>query len=317
MPSEDDALSPLSVVVTTYGRECSVEPVLRAVLADPAATEVVVVCDASPDATPQLLRRMSAAEPRLRPLLLEQNVGQPRARWRGVQAASHERVLSLDDDVLVAPGCITGHARGAAAGGVLVGYMPTPRLPAWQSPSTYQYAENYETRCREWEAGAEVLQGMWAGNFSFDRSDFLRATDGFDFNVEYHEDRDLGLRLAALGLTGRFDRDLASTHQFVRSFAASLRDSYRAGIGATKVGATHGDDHGPASMQQRRAGASLPRRVLLRLAEFPRLAQPSLAVLTSMVALARRTHSTELALRASRWAWELCYIRGMSGMPPP
>ena len=112
-------------------------------LADPAADEIVVVDDGSNDGTLMLLEDLAAAHPQLRPVPTRHR-GRAAAGQLGLERATGEVVLLLDDDVVAAPGLVEGHARAHAVsdGLVVVGYMPI-RLPACRRPgdaSTFLYA---------------------------------------------------------------------------------------------------------------------------------------------------------------------------------
>lgn len=308
---DSSTLPPLSVVVTTYRRAALLPEMLAAVLADPAASEIIVVSDASPDATPEVLQALAADEPRLRPLLLPENVGQSRARREGVLVARHERVVSLDDDVLVEPGCLTGHARRAADADVVAGYMPTRQPQAWQDPATHQYAERYEQQCCRWESGTSVLEMFWAGNFSFNRTDYLAATAGAELSVAYHEDQDLGLRLAAQGRVGLFDRTLRSEHRFVRDYPASLRDARASAVGRAALAAVHGQAYAPMTQQQHYASSRWPRRLVLRLSRIPMLRPALYAAAARLITVARWRRSGRLALGAAGFGWQMAFLDGL------
>ncbi len=171
-------------------------------LADPAADEIVVVDDGSNDGTLKLLEDLAAAHPQLRPVPTRHR-GRAAARQLGLERATGEVVLLLDDDVVAAQGLVEGHARAHAVsdGLVVVGYMPI-RLPAGRRPgdaSTFLYAGNYEGSCAACERDPSlVLTGLWGGNVSICRADALRV--GMDSSFTYHEDRDFGLRCMKAGL---------------------------------------------------------------------------------------------------------------------
>lgn len=61
--------------------------------------EVVLVDDGSTDATPDVLRRLAAEYPELRPVALAENVGQSAATAAGFRAARGEWVATLDADL--------------------------------------------------------------------------------------------------------------------------------------------------------------------------------------------------------------------------
>jgi glycosyltransferase involved in cell wall biosynthesis len=283
----------MSVVMPTYDRRDRLPTVLAPLLADPAADEVVVVVDGSEDGSLELLQELAAADPRLRPVF-QPNAGEGAARQAGVQAATGDVVLLVDDDVEAAPGLVAGHARHHAYGAarVVVGYMPTPD-PDPRDPdgfSTQLYAEAYEGRCARYEAEPEtVLRHLWAGNVSLPREACLRVgLASAAFTERYHPDRELGLRLLAAGLTGVFDRTLAATHHHARPLDAFVRDARSQGAGWSLVHRLHPDSAGDLPRDRFRAGLPAPLGALVDACRRPRLGALVAALLQRAVALSGR-----------------------------
>jgi glycosyltransferase involved in cell wall biosynthesis len=289
----------VSVIVTTYNRRDRLPEVLAPLLADPDALEVVVVVDACRDGSLELLEEMSLQHPTLRPVMPYRNLGQPRARLLGVEAARGEVVLSLDDDVVAEPGLVAGHRTHHAGQrhAVVLGYMPT-ELPARRRPgqfATFEYAAAYEDHCAIYERDPEyVLSHLWGGNFSVRRDDFLACVAGYDFPLSYHEDRDLGIRFMRRGLHPVFDRTLRAAHRHERSFAAYVRDGWSAGAGAQTLHVLHRDRLGPFSPDAALQHYSAPARVLVRWGDRPRLRRLSLLALRSAVAVSGRLRAFRL-----------------------
>ncbi len=73
------------------------------VLQSLSSIEIVVVDDASVDATPELLVRMQATDGRIRAIRLDRNGGQGEARNRGARESTGEYLQFLDDDDLLHP----------------------------------------------------------------------------------------------------------------------------------------------------------------------------------------------------------------------
>lgn len=245
-PSSSSPLPTVSVVVPTYRRRDGLAVVLQPLLDDPATTEVVVVVDGSHDGSIELLRDLARTRPALVPVLTE-NQGPAAARQHGIDLSRGEVVLLVDDDVVAAPGLVTGHARhhAGAAGLVVLGYMPTrvPSPPGRDGWSTELYAREYEAACRAYERDpADVLLRLWGGNLSVRRSDLARVPFlSPDFRGTYHEDSDFGVRCHRAGLRGVFDRSLASTHEHRRDMAQFRRDARRQGAGHHELLGLHGD----------------------------------------------------------------------------
>lgn len=233
----------VSVVIATCGRRTRLRETLAPLLADPAADEIVVVADGADDGSPELLEDLAGAHPRLRPVSIPRR-GRAAARQLGLETATNDIVLLLDDDVVAAPGLVEGHARAHAErdGQVVVGYMPI-RLPAYRRPgdaSTFLYARDYEGCCVACERDpSQVLTRLWGGNVSMSRSDALRV--GMDPAFTYHEDRDFGLRCMKAGLRGRFDRSLRAEHVHARTVAALRRQARGQGAGRVEIHRVHAD----------------------------------------------------------------------------
>src|SRR5664280_3046591 len=83
--------------------------VLDPLLADPAIQELIVVVDGSDDGSIEWLQRTSVDHPRLQPVLRERSGGAQVARADGLERATGEVVLFLDDDVLCGDGLAAGH----------------------------------------------------------------------------------------------------------------------------------------------------------------------------------------------------------------
>jgi GT2 family glycosyltransferase len=103
-----------SVIVPVHGNARLTQRCLDMLLADlPADAELLVVDDASPDETPELLAAYGDA---IRSLRLEENVGFARACNAGAAQARGELLVFLNNDVEPMPGwleALRGHAAGA------------------------------------------------------------------------------------------------------------------------------------------------------------------------------------------------------------
>ncbi|MEU6412765.1 glycosyltransferase family 2 protein [Microbispora sp. NPDC046933] len=93
----------ISVVIPARDEERRLGPCLRAVLADPAVTEVIVVDDESSDGTARLAAACGAAVVRGRPLP-DGWVGKQWALHQGLREARGEIVVTLDADTRPRPG---------------------------------------------------------------------------------------------------------------------------------------------------------------------------------------------------------------------
>jgi glycosyltransferase involved in cell wall biosynthesis len=236
--------------------------------------------------------------------LFVDNGGAARAQQTGVEAAVGDVVLIIDDDVIAAPGLVTGHARQHAAreGIVVLGYMPT-RASAHPEPgghATALYARAYEQSCARYEHDPqEILRSLWGGNVSLRRRDCLRvplATSGF--RERYHYDREWGLRLLKAGLAGVFDSSLLAEHRHWRPLEAALRDARNEGKGRVRLHQLHGDVLGPLDTAAFERNLPPPARWLVRAARYGRFYSMLLALLTRLTRLAGRLRLPGLERRA-------------------
>jgi glycosyltransferase involved in cell wall biosynthesis len=112
----------VTVVVAARDEARGIEAALRSVLAqDHPAMDVVVVDDRSTDGTGDILRRMVAAEPRLRVVSVDTLpdgwLGKCHALWRGSQEAAGELLLFADADVVMRPDTVRRAATHLARAG--------------------------------------------------------------------------------------------------------------------------------------------------------------------------------------------------------
>lgn len=312
----------ISVVVPTRNRARLLEPLVDAVLADPAVVEMVVVVDGEDDAASMTtLHELAARRPKLVPVRVSRR-GQLAALDAAVARASTDVVLLLDDDVVPGPLLATGHARHHARRPdlVVVGAMPVMvgedgQLP----PGTALYAREYLGRCRSWEAGTTgVLDYLWGGNVSLRRADAQRVglySSAFPFS--YHADQELGFRLADAGLEGIFDPALAAVHVHRRANASFLADARRQGAAWTALARAYPDRAGAVhGRRSRHLGLALGAAVSVAGAS-PAAGPIARAVLGSGTALARLGWS-DAELSSARLARRIMQRRGARvGEPSP
>lgn len=197
----------LSVVIPTYRRPDLLRRCLDSLRLqdlDQHRFEVVVVDDGSGDATADVL---AAASENVVALTQPRNAGPAAARNRGIQTATGELVLFLDDDVAAAPDLLSTHLEihrqhDDPLLGVLgrIDWDPSLEMTPfmhWLDTSGLQFA--YDTWLRE--GPVEPPYGaFYTANLSM-RRELLTAESGFDERFPYpaFEDIELAFRLAKRG----------------------------------------------------------------------------------------------------------------------
>lgn len=117
----------ISVVIPCYRSESTLELVVEGIftaLSEPdvknlvSAFEVILVVDGSPDRTIDVARRLAAARPGVSAVELRRNYGQHNALLAGIARASHEVIVTMDDDLQHRPADIQALAAALTDGSV-------------------------------------------------------------------------------------------------------------------------------------------------------------------------------------------------------
>lgn len=217
----------VSVVVATRNR-CQLLPRFAAAvlnqLVDVGGFELVVVDDASTDATWTVLRELSERDSRVRPYRLSRHAGPAAARNRGWRAARGALVAFTDDDCVPTQGWLAALCAAHADGADVVQGRTLPDVEDYWSRGTFshwvevpQFSHLYET-C----------------NISYRRS-LLERLGGFDESfgasrggAPNGEDAELGWRAAEVGAVGAFAPEALVRHPVTTSsFPRRLRSRLR------------------------------------------------------------------------------------------
>jgi GT2 family glycosyltransferase len=286
----DSDLPSVSVIVPTYRYADKLEATIRALFADPAATEVIVVVDGCRDTSLELLESLRDEDARVVPMFVE-HLGKSGALSVALKRAVGEVVLLLDQDVVAKPGLVSGHAAHHRSGEhiVVLGYMPTlvDETDSQVPILSEIYAVEYEAHFRFLEAHPEfVLRQLWGGNISLRREDCVRV--GLEFRYFGHEDQDFGIRCLKAGLTGRLDRKLLAEHHHTRDAVEFLWYSKMQGASRWQIHQQHGDILGPYEPDATLEGMPTVVRRLTALVATPRLGDPSAALLAILGDLCAR-----------------------------
>src|SRR5438105_3126712 len=150
-------MKPASIVIPTFNRRDRLVRVLDALdrqTADPKSFEVVVVDDGSKDGTFELVRdQRRAYEIRA---IRQENGGPARARNTGVDAASGELLIFIDDDVVPAPELVQEHLRSHEAEKDVVVMGPMASLAHYRQPWVAWEQAKVEGQY------AAMIRGDWA-----------------------------------------------------------------------------------------------------------------------------------------------------------
>jgi GT2 family glycosyltransferase len=270
----------VSVLVPSYRYSSKISRTVRALLVDPATTEVVVVVDGCRDGTLEVLEALHEEDGRVVPVLVA-HAGKSAALGAGLALVSGEVTLLFDQDVVAGPGLVTGHARHHrdAANLVVVGYMPTVPDPDEGDIAALSalYAEEYERHCRRYEADpATVLCQLWGGNVSI-RTEHCRRV-GLDFRYFGHEDQELGIRCLEAGLVGRFDRSLHAEHRHGRDATSFVWYSKMQGASRWQLHRAHPEVLGPFEPDSVLDGMPVAARVVAKVLSMAGLGVPSAIV---------------------------------------
>jgi Glycosyl transferase family 2 len=314
----------VSVVAPTYRRIEGLPRFVEPLLGEPELYELVMAVDGSEDGSVEWLEARRAQDNRLVVLDLP-NRGAGATRQAGIEAATGEVVLLLDDDVIAAPRLVAGHGRhhGDLEPKLVVGYMPNDwrKLPRGRRGIAYIYRRAYELHCSQFAADSDfVLHGFWGGNFSLPRAEFLRVgMEGLAVK-RGQDDREFGIRCAKAGIRGVFDPTLLGEHLYDRGLEPWRGDCRVQGESrrllhdahADLVGAELAEDPGRSHVADA-VGMGLPaplRRVWPMLARDP-LFGPVTASLTALFDAAVRIEHFGLEVQSARAIGSLETMRGV------
>ncbi len=203
-----------SVVVPTHRGAHRLPPLLAALAAQDTDEpwELVVVVDGTDPETEEVLGRWVELLP-LRIVRREVSTGVAGALNAGYAAACGEVVIRCDDDLTPRPGMVRLHLAHHAAG-ARVGVIGPTRDVLPDSPYARAYGRAASARAVAGVLGRTPAERWrhWAAHNSARRAD-VEAVGGFDEAYSYREDSDLGLRLAASGVTIIVDPRLEIDHR--------------------------------------------------------------------------------------------------------
>ncbi|HZZ65716.1 MAG TPA: glycosyltransferase [Candidatus Baltobacteraceae bacterium] len=209
-----------TIQLCTFNRASLLERVLDACFEQtigPDQYEVVLVNDGSTDDTGTVIERARSKATCSFTVITQENSGLARARNAGIAAASGERIMFIDDDVLVLPNFVAEHLRSHAqhplavvrGGAINVEDLDDLPPPVW---SFKDYSGNF----------------FWTTNVSVPLKT-IRAVGGFnaDFAEYGWEDIDVGLRLRFGGVRAVFNKRALVYHYKPRPRLAGVENVLR------------------------------------------------------------------------------------------
>jgi glycosyltransferase involved in cell wall biosynthesis len=314
------SLPAVSVVIPTRGDRAELlRRSLDRLLNDSATPEIIVVLDRGTDGINAGIEQHKRHDERVKVVTAPRSElgpasGAGAARDLGATLAQGEVILALDDDVEPRPGLVEGHARRHldADDLVVVGYMPVSsgeRLRGQEAAAARLYSESYERACEAFQRDpTRVLLGLWGGNLSVRRSQWLRAADRPRVPAGYHADLDLGLRLREGGLRGTFDPSLRAEHHYRRSAGALLKAARSSGFGQEQLHAAYPDVVGAPADDLRRRRAT---RLILWLSQARSASSIGEPLLLSLARVAAAVNLSSLEYSLVKALWALGFASGI------
>lgn len=209
-----------SVVVPTYNGKQRIINFLDSMLRQSRfPDEIVVVVDGSKDDTVATINATQRFK-RL-PLIVhvQENKGRPAARNAGVAKASHDLILSFDDDMVLTQDVIRLHLEHHEKypGSVCVGYQ-AEKKPT-KDDSNYNFLDFRYFLSRHWSNNGAVYPTpmnvtnyyLTTANSSYPRFIF-DVVGGFDEKLKEVEDFDFGTRIIQRGYPIYYNKDILAWH---------------------------------------------------------------------------------------------------------
>ena len=213
----------VSIVMPSHNRKERLLRVLEALTKQTYPqnlVEVVLVLDGCVDGSAEAVREKIASYPFALKIIEQKQGGPAAARNAGVNNASNEFILFLDDDVIPADNLIATHMQQHEPDDrvVVVGTMTTPsnhERPVWVKWERYileaQYHDmitgKYAPTARQFYTGNASLAAKW-----------LRRAGGFDESFKRAEDIELAYRLKDMGLRFHFNPQAIGYHYANRTY---------------------------------------------------------------------------------------------------
>jgi N-acetylglucosaminyldiphosphoundecaprenol N-acetyl-beta-D-mannosaminyltransferase len=298
-----------SVVIATYNRPAELQRLLHSLAEQTVMpAEVIVVDDgshqpAAPEAPVGLPLRV----------IRQANGGAGSARHTGIDAATGDVIVVVDDDMTVNPEFVAQHLGQHEGGAQVVQGRFFNSEPAGGRPLfdrfIAQQQSDYFDRCAA--DASNVLPARFStGNVSF-RRDFYHQVGGFDRSLRFREDSELGIRFAAHGARFGFaDRAVATHDEPVETLRRWLDVAERYGEAEVAMHARHPDVVQPDALLQ---GLPAPARVLIGAArKLPATMRPLARVVSAVAAVTAKVGMRGPAVKMYAMAYALSWFRGVA-----
>ncbi|HYF52590.1 MAG TPA: glycosyltransferase [Planctomycetota bacterium] len=222
----------VSIIVPTHNRAVLLTEVITLLMKQsvPASEYEIVICDsASSDATPETIGKLSAQFPNVRGVRLDKP-GASIARNGGLDAASGQLIVLVDDDIYVQGDFVEVLLKGAAAnpGCVLLGFIEAPWADStdpflrflWQTQDVnrYDFADANNVSAEHFYTACVAMPREVLGTHRFDEN----------FTGAALEDTEFGIRL----LTGQrmvYLPDWRVRHEFYPDYEGYRRRKFKLG----------------------------------------------------------------------------------------
>ena len=233
----------MSVIVPVRDAAATLPALLGALAAQTHPSyEVIVVDDASRDATPELLARHPLAPQ----VVVAEGNGSYAARNAGLAAATGTVVAFTDADCVPSPDWLAAAAASLGPREVLAGRVRQRRREGAGVVERYDRATYLDQRDL-------VRQGFAATANLITWAAVLRELGGFDGTLRSSGDRELGTRLAAAGVPVRYCEQACVEHEPRTSASELWRLHRRLGRGWRDL-----HRHGKAPVWWREGGLRMP-----------------------------------------------------------
>ncbi len=226
--SPSESRSALSVIIPSYNRQDILCQTINSVLEQRFPALEIIVVDQTPGTPIVPLQQLVERHRRIIRYIRQTPANLPKARNTGIEAASSEYLLFIDDDVILPSGFIESHmlrlesdpAIGAVTGPII------DQLADPQSVSLSPFQRTFDLSLHSPEQEFAYASWFAGGNFSAKRS-VLNRVGPFDESFTgsaYCEDVDMGVRVRKSGFKIAFDRHAWLVHLAMRSGGCETRN---------------------------------------------------------------------------------------------